>query len=70
MPDPITQPSAGDPDRRPLRATRDAWESVIRQELARLRRHRFQTSRKTPGRAAPRTPGTAEAPGVPEEGRR
>jgi hypothetical protein len=66
MPD-STTPPAGDPARRPLKATRDAWESVIRQELARLRRHRFQRSRTTPGRAAPTPPGTAQPPAVADE---
>jgi hypothetical protein len=67
MPDPTTPPPAGDPGRRPLKATRDAWESVIRQELARLRRHRFQRSRMTPGRAAPAQRGAAKPPAVADE---
>lgn len=67
MPDDLTQPPDGEPDRRPLEATRDAWESVIRQELARLRRHRFQRSRMAPAGGKPRKPATAKPPGIADE---
>jgi hypothetical protein len=67
MPDRIPQPRPGDPDSRPLKATRDAWEAVVRQELARLRRHGFKRSRMTPGGAGPMPPGTAKPPAVADE---
>jgi hypothetical protein len=67
MPDRMTEPPSSDPGRRPLQASRDAWESVIRQELARLRRHRFQRSRMTPGSAKPKKPGTPKPPGIADE---
>jgi hypothetical protein len=67
MPDRTTEPPESDPGRRPLQATRDAWETVIRQELARMRRHRFQRSRMTPGSAKPRKPGTPKPPGIADE---
>jgi hypothetical protein len=67
MPDRTHPPAGEEPGTRPLQATRDAWESVIRQELARLRRHRFQRSRMTPGSAKPRKPGTPKPPGIADE---
>jgi hypothetical protein len=69
MPGPTQPPPGDDPGRRPLKARRDAWEAVIRQELARLRRNRFQSARTTPGASAPRPPGTSKPPGVADDRR-